>query len=130
GFLRQLGVPANEAILTDASGLSRQNLVTPRAVAALLRGMDQSEYGSLFASLLPIAGQDGSLAERLKGPATAGRIRAKTGSLTGVAALAGYGLNAKGELLAFVLFANHYSPAHLNATGLLDRIAELIARSR
>ena len=97
---------------------------------ALLRRMDQSEYGSLWNGLLPTAAREGSLAERLEGRATAGRIWAKTGSLTGVAALAGYALNQRDEMVAFVLFANHYNPASIDATNVLDRIAELIARSR
>jgi D-alanyl-D-alanine carboxypeptidase len=57
-------------------------------------------------------------------------VWAKTGSLTGVASLAGYALNENDEMVAFVLFANHYNPARVNATSVLDRIAALIASSR
>ncbi|MBI2820557.1 MAG: D-alanyl-D-alanine carboxypeptidase/D-alanyl-D-alanine-endopeptidase [Acidobacteria bacterium] len=130
GLLQKFGIPESEAVLADGSGLSRQSLVTPRAMIALLRRMNQSEYGSLWTGLLPTAGREGSLAERLKGRATAGRIWAKTGSLTGVASLAGYALNQRDEMVAFVLFVNHYNPASIDATNVLDRIAELIARSR
>jgi len=129
-FLKEIGVPEREALLADASGLSRQNLVTPRAVMSLLRHMEQSDYGSLWIGLLPAAGREGSLAERLKGRATAGRVWAKTGSLAGVASLAGYALNQDDEMVAFVVFANHYNPASINATNVLDRIAALIASSR
>jgi D-alanyl-D-alanine carboxypeptidase/D-alanyl-D-alanine-endopeptidase (penicillin-binding protein 4) len=128
-FLREIGVPAREAVLADASGLSRQNLVTPKAIMSLLRYMDGSEYSSLWTGLLPAAGREGSLSGRLTGRATAGRLWAKTGSLAGVAALAGYALNGKGEMVAFVLFANHYNQATVNATNILDRIAALIAAS-
>jgi D-alanyl-D-alanine carboxypeptidase len=65
----------------------------------------------------------------LTGRTTAGRIWAKTGSLAGVASLAGYALNTKDEMVAFVLFANHYNPKIINATNILDRIAALIAGS-
>jgi D-alanyl-D-alanine carboxypeptidase/D-alanyl-D-alanine-endopeptidase (penicillin-binding protein 4) len=122
--------PATAVLLRDASGLSRQNLATPKAMADFLRRMEQSDYGALWRAMLPIAGEDGTLAERLKGAATRKRVWAKTGSLTGVAALAGYALNQDNELLAFVLFANQYDPATTNATAILDRIAELIARSK
>lgn len=130
GYLRQIGLPEQEILLRDGSGLSRETLVTPQAMAALLRHMDESEYGSLWSGLLPIAGQDGSLADRLKSRATNGRIWAKTGSLTGVAALAGYVMNQKDERFAFVLFANDFNPARIDAADVLDRIVELIARSR
>ncbi|MBI3934031.1 MAG: D-alanyl-D-alanine carboxypeptidase/D-alanyl-D-alanine-endopeptidase [Acidobacteria bacterium] len=130
GFLKQIGVPEKEAVLTDGSGLSRQTLVTPQAMIALLRNMDQSEYGSLWIGLLPVAGRDGSLAERLKGRAAAGRVWAKTGSLTGEAALAGYALNQKNEMVAFVVFANHFNAASSSATEIIDGIVDAIARSR
>jgi len=130
GFLKEIAVPAGEAMLTDGSGLSRQTLVTPQAMTALLRYMDQSEYGSLWTGLLPVAGRDGSLAERLKGRATAGRVWAKTGSLAGEAALAGYALNQRNEMVAFVVFANHFNPASSTATETIDRIVDAIARSR
>ena len=130
GFLKEIAVPAGEAMLTDGSGLSRQTLVTPQAMTALLRYMDQSEYGSLWTGLLPVAGRDGSLAERLQGRATAGRVWAKTGSLAGEAALAGYALNQRNEMVAFVVFANHFNPASSTATETIDRIVDAIARSR
>lgn len=130
GMLKQIGIAESDTVLLDGSGLSREDLVTPRAMMALLRHMDRSEYSSLWTGLLPVAGKDGSLAERLKGRGITGRIWAKTGSLTGVAALAGYALNQKDEMVAFVLFANHYNPATINGTSVLDRIARLIASSR
>jgi len=130
GFLKEIGVRDGDASLTDGSGLSRQTLVTPAAMVALLRRMDQSEYGSLWKGLLPVAGRDGSLGERLKGRATAGRVWAKTGSLTGEAALAGYALNQRDEMVAFVVFANHFNPSSANTTEVIDRIVEAISRSR
>jgi D-alanyl-D-alanine carboxypeptidase/D-alanyl-D-alanine-endopeptidase (penicillin-binding protein 4) len=130
GFLKQIGIAEDEVLLGDGSGLSRQTVVTPQAMASLLRHMDQSEYGSLWSGLLPVAGQDGSLAERLKGRATAGRVWAKTGSLAGVAALAGYATNQRNERIAFVLFANQFNPSKADATEVLDHIVELIATSR
>jgi serine-type D-Ala-D-Ala carboxypeptidase/endopeptidase (penicillin-binding protein 4) len=130
GFLDAAHVPQSDVLLDDASGLSRQTLVSPRAMMELLRYMDQSEYGSLWNGLLPVAGRDGSLGERLKGRATAGRVWAKTGSLSGVAALAGYALNEKNERLGFVIFANQFNPLKVDAAEVIDRIVETIARSR
>ncbi len=78
--LRPIGV---EARLYDGSGVSRYNLVSPSGTVALLEAA--TKYPSIPDSL-PVGGKDGTLANR-KLPR---RIRAKTGSLTGVQALAGY----------------------------------------
>ena len=79
--LRPIG--AGDARLYDGSGVSRYNLVSPAGTVALLKAA--TKYRSIVDSL-PIGGTDGTLADR-KLPR---RVRAKTGSLTGVQALAGY----------------------------------------
>jgi hypothetical protein len=60
------GLPAGGALLTDGSGLSREDLVTPRAVVALLEYASRQSWGELFRSTLPVAGEDGTLADRMK----------------------------------------------------------------
>ena len=79
--LRPIGV--DDARLYDGSGVSRYNLVSPSGTVALLEA--STKYPSITDSL-PIGGKDGTLADRRLPP----RIHAKTGSLTGVQALAGY----------------------------------------
>jgi D-alanyl-D-alanine carboxypeptidase/D-alanyl-D-alanine-endopeptidase (penicillin-binding protein 4) len=79
--LDRIGV--RDARLYDGSGVSRYNLVSPSGTVALLEAC--TEYRSIVDSL-PIGGKDGTLLGR-KLPR---RVRAKTGSLTGVQALAGY----------------------------------------
>jgi D-alanyl-D-alanine carboxypeptidase/D-alanyl-D-alanine-endopeptidase (penicillin-binding protein 4) len=79
--LGRLGI--RDALLWDGSGVSRYNLVSPAGTVALLEAA--TKYPSIAESL-PIGGKDGTLAKR-KLPR---RIHAKTGSLTGVQALAGY----------------------------------------
>ena len=129
-FLKEIGVKKDTVVLRDASGLSRQNLVTPSAMVTLLRNMYESDLSALWLALLPIAGEDGTLQGRLKGPAVAGRVWAKTGSLAGVAALAGYAADSNNELLAFAIFINHHNLSASAATALIDRIVEEIAASR
>ncbi|MGH9786359.1 MAG: D-alanyl-D-alanine carboxypeptidase/D-alanyl-D-alanine endopeptidase [Terriglobia bacterium] len=129
-FLKEKGIQENNVIVRDGSGLSRQSLVTPSAMTALLRAMYDSPHRDLWLDLLPVAGTDGSLQNRLNGRAVAGRVRAKTGGLAGVAALAGYAPNASGDLLAFTIFINHHNLTPGPATGLIDRIVQEIAASR
>src|SRR5580704_3296492 len=95
------GLPAGGALLTDGSGLSREDLVTPRAVVALLEYASKQSWGELFRSTLPVAGEDGTLADRMKATPAADRIQAKTGTLEHVNALSGYATSAGGAHLVF-----------------------------
>jgi D-alanyl-D-alanine carboxypeptidase/D-alanyl-D-alanine-endopeptidase (penicillin-binding protein 4) len=129
-FLKSIGIKEKDVLLKDGSGLTRQNLVTPSAMVTLLRAMHESEDGGVWTQLLPVAGRDGSLTDRLKGRLVAGRLRAKTGNLAEIAALAGYAANQDNEVLAFAIFVNHHNLTNGNAIQLVDRIAELIAASK
>ena len=66
GFLASAGVPIDQYLFYDGSGLSRQNLVSPHAIVQLLRHASAQPWGNLYRDTLPVAGVDGSLAERLK----------------------------------------------------------------
>jgi D-alanyl-D-alanine carboxypeptidase/D-alanyl-D-alanine-endopeptidase (penicillin-binding protein 4) len=107
-LLERIGV--RDALLYDGSGVSRYNLVSPEGTVALLE--DAKKYPSILDSL-PIGGKDGTLADR-KLPR---RIHAKTGSLTGVQALAGYD---DGE--PFSVFINHGPPDERAMVEAIDRI--------
>ncbi len=52
-FLNQAGVPKDEYLFFDGSGLSRRNLVTPAAVVALLKHMDRGRFRDTWLDLLP-----------------------------------------------------------------------------
>jgi len=106
--LEPIGV--RDALLYDGSGVSRYNLVSPAGTVALLEAA--KKYRSIFDSL-PIGGKDGTLADR-KLPR---RIHAKTGSLTGVQALAGYD---DGE--PFAVMINHGPPDEKAMIEAIDRI--------
>jgi D-alanyl-D-alanine carboxypeptidase/D-alanyl-D-alanine-endopeptidase (penicillin-binding protein 4) len=119
-------VPTRGVRLYDASGLSRDDRVTPRALVALLRLV--TEGNPILAPLsaaLPVAGFTGTLADRYHSKATsegAGVVRAKTGTLAGVSALAGQVVDADGRLLVFAFLADHV-PLPAPAEQALDRLA-------
>jgi D-alanyl-D-alanine carboxypeptidase/D-alanyl-D-alanine-endopeptidase (penicillin-binding protein 4) len=82
---------------------------------------------------MPVAGFTGSLTYRFaEGPALArGLVRAKTGTLTGVHALAGIAVGRDGEPMAFVLAADKVRPEDtLDARDALDRAAAALAACR
>jgi D-alanyl-D-alanine carboxypeptidase/D-alanyl-D-alanine-endopeptidase (penicillin-binding protein 4) len=106
--LAGLGVPVGDAILVDGSGLSRQDRQSPAmqtGLLALAAGGEHPELHALFGGL-PVGGWSGTLADRnttARGAPEpgAGVVRAKTGTLTGVAAIAGIIVTRHGRLLAF-----------------------------
>jgi D-alanyl-D-alanine carboxypeptidase/D-alanyl-D-alanine-endopeptidase (penicillin-binding protein 4) len=110
-LLCEMGFNENEFNLADGSGLSRQNRLTPVLLAAVLEGMTRSEYADVFPSLLAVAGQDGTLARRLREEPYVGNVRGKTGYLTGVGALSGYATTRSGIEVAFSILVND-NPRH------------------
>jgi serine-type D-Ala-D-Ala carboxypeptidase/endopeptidase (penicillin-binding protein 4) len=121
-FLKTAGIADGDVVLSDGSGLSRDDLVTPRAVVQLLRYVSRQPWGADYISTFPIAGVDGTLENRLKGTAASGRILAKTGSLEHVRAMSGYATTLRGEHLIFTIFGNN-NPSHgHDATAAMDAI--------
>ena len=66
GFPNQADVASDQYVFYDGSGLSRQNLVTPRAGVHLLRYAASQSWGASFRDPLPVAGVDGSLPDRFR----------------------------------------------------------------
>lgn len=121
-FLGEAGVEPAEYKFLDGSGLSRMNLVTPAAVVALLRFMYGSGLRDSWIGLMPVAGQDGTLRLRLKDSPATGRVRAKTGALTGASNLAGYAERSDGPL-AFAIFSNNQTAPASEVRAFLDKLA-------
>lgn len=81
--LTRRGIPPRDLRPADGSGLSRYNMATARGLVRLLFTSLREPYGVALVDSLPVAGLDGTLATRPVTPVTAGRIRAKTGTLSG-----------------------------------------------
>ena len=124
GFLNNANISGEDYVFYDGSGLSRQNLVTPHAVVELLRYAVTQPWGAEFRDSLPVAGKDGSLAERFKDLDPEARVYGKTGSLGGVKTLSGYAVTAKGEQIAFSILANNFSLPGKRVNEVIDSIIE------
>lgn len=122
-FLTAIGVPLGDVLVDDGSGLSRENLVTPRAVVALLQYVRQQPWGDAFLATLPVAGLDGTLEHRLKDTPALGRIQAKTGSVERTQAVSGFATTLGGQRLVFSMFDNHSGGPTREAVKVLDAIA-------
>jgi D-alanyl-D-alanine carboxypeptidase/D-alanyl-D-alanine-endopeptidase (penicillin-binding protein 4) len=121
-FLKEAGIADGDVILSDGCGLARDDLVTPRAIAALLSYALRQSWGEGFLSTLPVAGVDGTLENRMKNTAAAGLVEAKTGSADHARALSGYATTHRGEFLVFSLFDNNNPQHGTDATAALDAI--------
>ncbi len=126
-FLAAAGVPDSSYDLEDASGLSRLALVTPEAVTRLLAYMAASPQKDAWLASLAVGGEDGTLEHRFTNLA-AGRLRAKTGTLTHVSALAGYAESATYGTVAFSILANNYNAKAGAIRPTIDRIVSEILR--
>jgi D-alanyl-D-alanine carboxypeptidase/D-alanyl-D-alanine-endopeptidase (penicillin-binding protein 4) len=93
--------------IVDGSGLTRRNRVSPTTVVRLLQGLDADpQVGPVLRAALPQAGRTGTLARRMRGTAAVGRCAAKTGTINGVSALAGYCTTRRGRDVAFAILQN------------------------
>src|SRR6266403_3498269 len=106
-FYAAAGIAPGDVMQTDGSGLSRHDLVTPRAIVALLKyAQDQPWFAQYYASL-PVAGVDGTLETVMKNTASAGHIHAKTGSVEHVRARSGFAETPGGRKLIFSFLSNN-----------------------
>ena len=124
-FLAEAGIDSGAYNLLDGSGLSRLNLVTPAAVVKLLRYMYGGAARDNWISLLPVAARDGTLSARFADTPAAGRVHAKTGSLSHVSALSGYIERTDGRWVAFSILVNNYNAPTAEVRGVMDRICAL-----
>jgi D-alanyl-D-alanine carboxypeptidase/D-alanyl-D-alanine-endopeptidase (penicillin-binding protein 4) len=119
-FYAAAGIAPDDVIQTDGSGLSRHDLVTPRAVATLLKYAQAQPWFAPYFASLPVAGVDGSLQDRMKGTVAAGRIHAKTGSVEHVRTLSGYAETPGGRRLIFSFLSNNQGGKSHEATDALN----------
>ena len=143
--LAEHGFPLDGAVLSDSSGLSTDNRISPQHLSEVLNSaagpVESAEQGGLAESQessestalrlrplldsLPVAAVSGTLATRFAGQSGAGIVRAKTGTLNKASALAGYVVTKSGQVLTFALISNEASL--LPARAASDKAASALA---
>lgn len=129
GQLESVGIDTTGAELVDSSGLSVDDRLTAQTLDEVVNAAAGNSEPTLrpLVDLLPIAGGSGTLSNRYldtdPGRASAGWLRAKTGSLTGTNALAGIVTDHDGRVLTFALISNN---AGLSGRTAIDALAAVL----
>ncbi|HGT3298958.1 TPA: D-alanyl-D-alanine carboxypeptidase/D-alanyl-D-alanine-endopeptidase [Pseudomonas aeruginosa] len=119
-WLARKGITAPRLVMENGSGLSRQERVSAREMAAMLQAAWHSPYAAEYISSLPLAGLDGTMRKRLRRTALVGEAHVKTGTLNTVRALAGFSRDASGHNWVVVAILN--SPRPWGASAILDQV--------
>jgi serine-type D-Ala-D-Ala carboxypeptidase/endopeptidase (penicillin-binding protein 4) len=133
--LRSLGIDTGTDVIYDGSGLSRLNRVSATTLLGVLQTAAAPAHPALRSVLtgLPVAGFTGSLAYRFDtgSPEGPGHVRAKTGTLTNVHALAGVATDREGTAMAFVVAVDRARAAKaVDAQEAVDQLAGDLAACR
>jgi serine-type D-Ala-D-Ala carboxypeptidase/endopeptidase (penicillin-binding protein 4) len=121
-FFKTAGIADGDVAFSDGSGLSRKDLVTPRAVVQLLRYAATQPWGEVYRSTLPVAGEDGTLSDRMKNTPAAARVFAKTGTIGHGNTLSGYATTVRGQRLLFSILGNNNNLHAQDANKVIDAI--------
>lgn len=95
--------------LTDGSGLSRTNLITPRLMTQILQYILTLDSKDVFLNSLSTAGVSGTLSTFCTQNSLKGNLKGKSGSMSKVLCYAGVFNNKKGERVYFTIFVNHFN---------------------
>ena len=111
--------------VSDGSGLSVLDRVTPRSMVELLSFAHQAPWGPTFHASLPLEGESGTLRHRARHTPARGNLHAKTGTTNTVASLGGYVTAKDGEILAFSFIYN--GSDRWNAKLAMDQMGATLA---
>ena len=89
--------------------------------------MRRSPNFAVFRDALPLAGVDGTIANRMRGTAAAGNVHAKTGFVDKARSLSGYVTTANGRILIFSLLCNNWTTPQRDVDQVADAIAVRLA---
>ena len=87
--------------------------------------MHRSPWSTLYRQSLPLAGVDGTIANRLRNTPAAGNANAKTGTVDKARSLSGYVTSADGRVLLFSMLANNFTVPNRE----VERVQDLLVSS-
>jgi len=127
-FWKEKGMDIQGMTLTDGSGLSQYNAVTPRQMVFLLNYMKKnSPYFDVYYNSLPVAGQEGTGEGMFAGSAAEGNLRYKSGTIDRVKAYTGYVTSRSGRKIIFSMIVNNFSSTSKEARAKLEKLMIALA---
>ncbi len=127
--LAAMGLEPASYRLLDGSGLSYENRLTARDLVRVLGAARRTPSYDAFYDSLAIAGEDGTLEDRMRGTAAAGNAHAKTGTLNIAVCLSGYVTSANDRLVGYAILVNGGSVSWGDATAAQDDVVAMLAAS-
>jgi D-alanyl-D-alanine carboxypeptidase/D-alanyl-D-alanine-endopeptidase (penicillin-binding protein 4) len=127
-WLKENNISTDGLKFTDGSGLSRYDMVTPRALAGVLSAVEKVPGANYFYDALPIAGVDGTMKNRCKGTLAENNARAKSGTFSIVSCLSGYVTTKDKQRLSIVILTN-FVPDGTAARKMQDAIFNTLAEA-
>lgn len=106
-WLAKKGIPANELVLENGSGLSRIERIAAGTLSQMMDAAWRSSVMPEFVSSMALLGVDGTFRKRAKGDSIAGQAHVKSGTLSDARAVAGFVRDAQGRRWIVVLMINH-----------------------
>jgi serine-type D-Ala-D-Ala carboxypeptidase/endopeptidase (penicillin-binding protein 4) len=125
--LLQWGAAPDGFVLHDGSGLSRHDYLSPETIVRVLATIRKDSAFQVFYDALPVAGVDGTIADRMRGTMAAGNVRAKTGFVDRARSLSGYVTTADGRPLVFSFLCNNWTTSVRDVEHVQDEIAARLA---
>ncbi|GAA4404037.1 D-alanyl-D-alanine carboxypeptidase/D-alanyl-D-alanine-endopeptidase [Nibrella viscosa] len=126
-YWRSKGVNLDGFRIKDGSGLSTVGALTADNMTGILSVAGNEKYFPQFLETIPVVGESGTVRTLARRTEAAGNVRAKSGSIEGVRAYAGYFYATDGELMAFALLVNRFTPGTNRAvTSQIERILSLL----
>jgi serine-type D-Ala-D-Ala carboxypeptidase/endopeptidase (penicillin-binding protein 4) len=122
---KKVGVDPQSVKVSDGSGLSTLDYLTPRVMIELLSYAHRGPWSSAFHGSLPVAGESELLRRRMRATPAQGNLHAKTGTTNDVIALGGYVTSKSGEIIAFSFIYNGND--RWNAKATMDGMGATLA---
>jgi len=127
-LIRRMGYDPKSYCLVDGSGVSLYNYVSPDLLLAFLKyAYARPDVYAVLKESLPIAGVDGTLWYRMRGKSAYKKVRAKTGTVTGISSLAGFAHTPGNHVLAFVIINQNVLKAR-EARAFQDKVCVELCR--
>ena len=121
----EVAIDTSKIRIADGSGVSRYTLTNSDQLVSLLSWVYKSEYKNDFISTLPGGGWPKSTLEK-RLVDEGGKVRAKTGGLSGVRNLAGYIESSKYGPVAFSILMNGYIGSSRDYRHVQNQIVKLL----